>query len=601
MADIFISYASGDRPRVAPLVSALLEEGWSVWWDPQIAPGQEFDRLISAELDKARAVIVVWTPTSVASRWVRGEAREAAERGLLVPVRFESAQLPIDARAIHTTDMDGWAEDRGSVAYQALVRAVRSLLTPELEATGATREPPAPRASARPSICVLPFANISGDVEQEYFSDGISEDIITDLSKVAALSVASRSTAFTYKDRRVGIPQLARQLGVTHVVGGSVRKSGNRVRITAELVEAATDSHIWAERYDRELDDIFAVQDEISRAIVEALKVRLSATERQAFARRSTNNAEAYRLYLLARSYWLRGWARHRDLIVRLCRRAIDLDASYARAWALLSICQADQRFSVEGTAGEGWAAAERALSLDPDLAEAHAAKGRILTAQGRFEEARSEHEIALALDPSSYEVNAGAARWAIATKRFEDALRFLSVASSSDEADYWAPGMAITCNEASGNVDGARAAAQETMARVERALAAEPDNGGALGFGAAALTTLGEIERAKAWIEHALLLDPDNNHLRYNLACSMVKAGEPAAALDLLEECLGRAGLEVLIWVQVDSDLDPMRGHPRFKGMIAATQARLGAADHGAHPRGAASDDASTHQPSVT
>jgi adenylate cyclase len=248
MADIFVSYARADKARVAPLVAALEAQGWSVWWDPAIIPGQAFDQLIRRELNAASAVVVVWTPASVDSRWVLGEARLGAERGVLVPVRFDKAQLPIDAMALHTTDLDSWKEDAASAAFQELLSALSQHLKSVLAA------PPAER---RTSICVLPFANMSNDPDQEYFSDGISEDIITDLSKVSSLGVISRNSAFTFKGKHVDLPEVARQLKVTHVLEGSVRKSGNRVRITAQLIDGGSNNHVWAERWDRNLDDIF--------------------------------------------------------------------------------------------------------------------------------------------------------------------------------------------------------------------------------------------------------------------------------------------------------------------------------------------------------
>src|SRR5262245_56142434 len=193
MADIFVSYSRTDKARVAPLVAALEGEGWSVWWDPEMAPGQEFDAMISAELEAARAVLVVWTPASVSSRWVRGEAREAADRGILVPSRFDDVKLPIDVRAIHTTDLDAWQENPQSAAFQELVRALRPL------AGGADGRPvtaPAGEKRRQVAVCVLPLVNMSGDPEQEYFSDGISEDVITDLGKVSAIAVTACNTAF---------------------------------------------------------------------------------------------------------------------------------------------------------------------------------------------------------------------------------------------------------------------------------------------------------------------------------------------------------------------------------------------------------------------
>src|SRR6185312_5383229 len=189
--------------------------------------------------------------------------------------------------------------------------------------------------AGRFSICVLPFANMSGDAEQEYFSDGISEDIITDLSKVSALHVVSRNTAFTFKGKAVDVRQVAGQLNVSYVLEGSVRKAAGRVRITAQLIDGSNDSHIWAERYDRDLRDIFAVQDEISHAIVDALKVKLLPEEVKAIEHRGTDNIDAYNLYLMARQNYTTGFegdSRQNEAIIRLCRRAVEIDPNYAEA-----------------------------------------------------------------------------------------------------------------------------------------------------------------------------------------------------------------------------------------------------------------------------
>ncbi len=351
MADIFVSYARADRARVAPLVAALEAQGWSVWWDPEISPGQEFDRQIARELDAAKAVIVVWTPASVDSRWVRGEARLAADRGVLVPVRFERARLPIDALALHTTDLDDWKEDPRSGAFQQLSRALGALLqsssggassptggVPSSGVTASTgRAPPTSTPETEigrrgPSICVLPFANMSGDAEQEYFSDGISEDIITDLSKVSALTVISRNSAFTFKGKHVDLPQVARQLQVSHVLEGSVRKAGNRLRITVQLIDGATNGHVWAERYDRNLNDIFALQDEISQAVVSALKLKLFPQEKKAIEDRGTTHVEAYDKYLRAQALVIGVGETDSDRAEALFREALAIDPGFARA-----------------------------------------------------------------------------------------------------------------------------------------------------------------------------------------------------------------------------------------------------------------------------
>ncbi len=506
---------------------------------------------------------------------MRGEAREAADRGVLVPVRFEGARLPIDARAIHTTDIDAWGEDPASPPFQALARALGAMLARRGGASASVANPV--EAAQRPgvSICVLPFANISGDREQDYFSDGISEDIITDLSKVSALSVVSRNTAFTFKGASVDLGQIARQLQVSHILEGSVRKAGERVRITAQLIDGSSDSHVWAERYDRDLSDIFAVQDEISRAIVAALKLKLLPEESKAISQRSTANPEAYKLYLMARHYSVMGAMRHQKLIVRLCRRALEIDPDYARAWALLAVGQTLLNV-IGGERGDGGAeAAERALALDPSLAEAHAARGGVLTAQGRFDEALGELATALRLDPDSYEANAAAGRCYLLTRRFDEAIAALEKAATVFDADFWALGMAIAAYEGKGDLPGARDVAHRALARVEGVLATEPDHGTAMGFGVAALVCMGEIDRADEWAERAMLVDPENRNLQYNVACAMAKAGRADRSLQLLKNVAEHSQPDGLRWMKGDSDLDSLHDDPRFQALIAAAETR--------------------------
>ena len=433
-----------------------------------------------------------------------------------------------------------------------------------------------PRARQRLSICVLPFANMSVDPEQEYFSDGITEDIITDLSKVSTLAVVSRNTAFTFKAKHIEIGQVARQLKVSYVLEGSVRKAGSRVRITAQLIDGATDSHLWAERFDRNLDDIFALQDEIAEAIVKALKLQLLPAEKQAIEQRSTTNPEAYKLYLMARQYNATGNSRHRNITVRLCQRAVEIDPAYARAWALLAISQANRRLTNIDTGDTGWAAAERALALQPDLAEAHAAKGRIFGDAGRYDEALAEHAMALRLDPDGYEVNAAAARCYIGMRRNNDAIGCLEKAAAAIETDFWALGMAIQCYEAVGDIDGAQSAARRCLERVEKAIVAEPDHGLAIGWGVSALVALNEVDRAKEWTTRAMLLDPDNTNLNFNLACNMVSLGELDTAIELLAPIIARAQRQNLIWFESDTSLDPIRGDPRYQALIAEAETRL-------------------------
>jgi adenylate cyclase len=573
---IFLSYARDDVDAASELAQGIAGAGHDVWWDHQLHGGSRFAREIDRALKDAEAVVVLWSEASVNSAWVQDEAAEGRDSERLIPVAIRSAKPPLGFRQFHTIDLGSWDGHGRPEALDELLDAIgRTCATGESEPK-ASASSTSEKAQEAASICVLPFENISGDPEQSYFSDGITEDIITDLSHVSSLDVTSRNTAFVYKGRRISIPDVARDLRVRYVLEGSVRKAGNRVRITAQLIEGPTDKHLWAERYDRDLDDIFAVQDDISRSIVAALKVRLAASESRAIAQRGTNSPQAYRFYLMARRYWMGGWARRRPLIVRLCEKAVQLDPEYARAWALLSICQADLRFSADNSGQYGLEAAERALELDPNLADAHAAKARILAARGNYDEAWEYHQRALALDAESYEVNVGAARWAIYTHKPKQAVEYLTAAAKADATDVWAPGMAVQVYEELGDEQGTLAAARECLARVEKVLEAEQDNSNVLGFGISALVRLGEIERARDWAELVMLIEPENSNALYNTACGMAKAGEADLALELLAKVLAGIGVEGLLWIREDSDWAAFHGDLRFEEMMNKTERRL-------------------------
>ena len=592
MADVFVSYARHDKARVAPLVAAIEASGWSVWWDPEICPGQEFDRQIVAELKIASAVLVVWTPSSVESRWVRGEAREGAERGVLVPVRFERAEMPIDVRTFHTTDLDDWGGDPQSPQAQEVLRALGAIVARKNAARAATTISSLARSAsalgpARVAICVLPFANMSGDPEQEYFSDGITEDIITDLSKVSALAVTSRNSAFVFKGKHVDVLKVARELKVDRVLEGSVRKAGGRVRVTAQLVDGSSNDHLWAERYDRDLNDIFALQDEISQAIVTALRLRLLPEEKHAIEQRGTNNVEAYNLYLMGRQLYVsgpEGNARRAAAIVRLCTRATEIDPGYARAWALMAHSQMILRNALGKQDLDGLVAAERALVLDPNLPEAHAVKARILADGGRHDEASAEIDIALGQDAESYEVIRSAAYLSYRRQRVEDAIRYWEKATSLMETDINSPAMLMSCYVAVGDTEAARRSARIALSRAEKAVAQDPSNGAVMAYSAYALATLGEAERAKDRMSRALLIDPDDWNMRYNFACVLlIHLNEPDAAMDVLEPVLENIAAGFYIsHIKVDPDFIRLRDNPRFKAMIAAAAARVAAENDG-------------------
>ncbi len=445
------------------------------------------------------------------------------------------------------------------------------------------KSPDLPETQRALSLCVLPFTNMSEDPQQEYFADGITEDIITDLHKISSLFVVARNTTFAYKARNIDILQLARELNVSHVLEGSVRKAGSRVRITAQLIDGATGGHVWAERYDRDLDDIFAVQDEISRAIVRSLELKLRTEEDKAIGRRGTENAEAYRLYLMARQTYIyanEADDRAAEAIIRLCTRAVETDPDYAQAWALMALGQSKLQY-IHGTGDGGLAAAERALQLKDDLAEAHAVLARILFERGQCEEGRREIGVALRLDAESYEVNRTAGLLAYRQRRMEDAVRYWEKAVTLMEGDLYAANLLVSCYQALNDKAGLRRAAELGLARSEKSLANDPNNGTALSYSAYALAALGEGARAKERMQRALLIEPESVNRRYNFACCLsVFLQDKEAALDVLEPAAAKMGQAYLNYAKTDPDLDSLRSESRFQSMMAAAEAQLAKAE---------------------
>lgn len=588
MSDVFISYSHENRETARRFAQALQSEGLSVWWDDAVRSGEAFDEKIEQALRGAKAVVVLWSKPSVASRWVRAEATLADRNKTLVPAMIEPCERPIIFELTHTVDLSHWRGAPQDPAWRAFLADVLRLVAVGAADARLDTAPAAPpsqtpaSAAARPAILVLPFVNMSGDAEQEYFSDGVSEDIITDLGRVAALSVVSRNAAFALKGKTVAAAQLGREHHVSHILEGSVRKSGARVRITAQLVEAASDAQVWAERFDRTLDDIFAIQDEISQAIVAALKVTLAPDERRAIEHRATSNGEAYELFVIARAFSRTGSQRMSPLIERLCRRAVELDPNFAKAWAQMALAQAEmsQRRAPGYVSDSGRAAAERAVALDPGLAEAHAALGEVIGRSDVFDLAAGlgHAETALRLDPDCYEANLYIGYLHLAERRFEAAVQYLEKAAALDPIACRPAGMVIQAYDALGDRAQSLAASRRCLARCERVLAVEPDHGEALGFFVSALADLGQADRAREWARRAVLFDPDNMRLRYNLACAMATLRDADAAVDLLDAVVDQVSAGWVDWMGKDNSLDPIRDHPRFEALMRRAKVRASA-----------------------
>jgi adenylate cyclase len=573
MSTVFISYARPDEPLASTIADGLREDGFEVWRDDELPAHRPYAEVIEERLNGASAVVVLWSAEAAKSHWVRAEADTARAALTLVQASLDGTVPPMPFNQIQCADLKGWDGQRTSSGWRKLIASVDELAGSPVDT--------APRERARElSICVLPFQNMSGDPEQEYFSDGISEDITTDLSKVSALEVIARNTAFTFKGRSVNVCEVARKLGVSHVLEGSVRKVGNQVRITAQLIDGRSGGHLWADRFDRDLTDIFTIQDEISKAIVRALRVNLLPEEKRAIEQRGTNNAEAYNLYLLARQYWITG--NHGDLrreerVMRICGRAVEIDPYYAQAWALLAIAQSSLRYGFAQQVDDGYVAAHTALAINPSIAEAHLPMYKRLQERGQLEAAAAEMGAAIRLGPESWEVNKEAGRFYLLKRDVPTATRHYEKAAELMETDFHAWGMLATCYKALGESAKLREAAKMMVAQAQAAVQQDPSNGAALGILAGGHALLGEQEKTREWIDRALLVDPDNLNMRYNFACILSIMGDKEGALKMLRSILPLAGEYQVRVADSDTDLDSIRDDPRFQKTIVDAKKRLG------------------------
>jgi adenylate cyclase len=574
MADVFISYARPDEGQAERVADALRTAGYKVWRDDDLPAHRAYADVIEERLKGAMAVVVLWSDEAARSQWVRAEADAARSAGTLVQATLTGAIPPMPFNQIQCADLSGWDGKGETPGWRKLAASVEALV--------GSREPKQKSARKRDSvcICVLPFQNMSGDSEQEYFSDGISEDITTDLSKVSALGVVARNTAFTFKGRAVNVCDVAETLGVTHVLEGSVRKAGGRIRITAQLIDGATGDHVWADRYDRDLDDIFAIQDEISKAIVAALKVKLLPEEKKAIEQRGTTSAEAYNLYLLARQYWAtgnHGDARREERVMRICSRAVEIDPYYAQAWALLGYAQSNLHYDFDISGDDGFAAAHTAIAIDPTIAEAYLPMVRRLEEQGRNAEADEQMQKALRLDPDSWEVNKEAGRLRRlrgdvrgATEHYEKAVEVM-------ESDFHAWALLLSFYEAQQDRENVERAARMMVSEAQKALQQDPSNGSALGIIAGGFAALGERDRAREWIDRAMLIDPDNLTMRYNFACILAsQLRDKEAALKLLDRTLAVGGEMQLRMAETDPDFESLREDERFRRILDRTAERV-------------------------
>jgi TolB-like protein/TolA-binding protein len=461
----------------------------------------------------------------------------------------------------------------------ALVRAVERALakapadrfptvgafTEALTAPEAVESAPAPR-----SIAVLPFASVGADPDDAYLGEGLSEEILGALMKVDGLHVASRTSAFAFKDAQQDIRSIGQMLGVATVLEGTARIVGRRLRVTVRLVNVADGFQVWSERYDRQLEDVLVIQDEIAESVVRSLRVVLSREERRAMRRGRTDNPRAYRLYLQGRQFFFRFRRRALEHARDLFRRAIELDPEYARAHAGIADCSSFLHlyFGAESAdLAQAETASARALAIAPDLAEAHASRGLAVSLSGRYDEAAREFETAIRLDPKLFEARYFYARAAFQKGRLDEALRLFEEACHVRE-DYQARLLWAQCYAAMGRNEEALTAYRRALGVIERYVDLHPGDTRALMLGSGVWARMGEPGKALDWAERALAIDPDDAVVLYGVGCDLAVLGLTDRALTLLEAAVA-AGFRMKGWIEHDPDWSGLRSHPRFQAIL--------------------------------
>ena len=455
--------------------------------------------------------------------------------------------------------------------YSTTAQFGQALASGNLITPTSTETVPVAVVSAAKSVAVLPFANMSADAENEYFTDGMAEEIINALSKVQSLRVASRTSSFAFKGKHEDIGEIGKKLKVSTVLEGSVRKMGNKLRITAQLVNAADGYQLWSERYDREMEDVFAIQDDISQAIVKALRVILSEGEKKQIEKARAVDVKAYDHYLRGRQYFHHFRRKSLEYARQMFNKAIEIDPEYARAYAgvadscSLLFTYFDAR---ESHLRQADLASLKAIELEPELAEAHVARGIALSMGKRFEEAVPEFELAIKLDPKLFDATYWYARARLAQGMFEDAAKLFERSAILRPEDYQIPGFLAQVLINLGRHDEAEVQYRRQVRLVDQHLELNPDDPRACILGAVAHAYLKDEERSMALAGRAVTADPDDPALLYNVACNYAVLGRQEESLAALEQAVDR-GYGDKAWMEHDSDLDLLRSSPRYQALL--------------------------------
>jgi adenylate cyclase len=434
-------------------------------------------------------------------------------------------------------------------------------------------EPTHPQMPSAPekSIAVLAFVNMSNDPENEFFSDGIAEEIINALTKIKALRVASRTSSFAFKGKSEDIGEVGRKLKVNTVLEGSVRKAGNRLRVTAQLINAADGYHLWSERYDRQLEDVFEIQDQISENIVRALRVVLGEDEKRAIEKTPTENVQAYEYYLRGRQAQHQMRRSAMQYARRMFDRAIEIDPNFVRAHAGIADCCSFLYMYWDASNAnleEANISSKKALELDAESAEAHTSRALALTLRRQYDGARQEFEAALRLNPMLYEAHYFYGRACFAEGKSEEAISHYRNAWRVRPEDYQAIYLSAEVLVKLGRRDEALEASRQGVKLADAHLELNPDDARAWYLSSAALMRLDQPDQALERARRASMIDPEDPAVLYNVGCTYALAGKAEEAIDHLDRAV-QNGFGQREWVENDSDWDSIRDEPGFQAIL--------------------------------
>lgn len=554
MADIFLSYARASAEAAARIAEALRGQGYSVWYDEHLPAHRTYADVIASEVDAAAAVLVLWSEDAAKSQWVRSEANRARELGKLVQLRLDDARLPMPFDQIQCAEISSNAELSG-VGWRSITEAVAALVSGEMPIEAMK---PVRLVDKRvPSVAVLAFREL-GPGCGDYLGEGLAEEIVTALARLPNLRVASGTGG-------------ERNPHVDASLEGSVRRSGDRARISVRLIDLRTGFARWSETFDRTLSDVFAIQDEIARSVAAALGVVLLDREAHSVSSAASSDSKANDLALKARHLARQELESERRAAADLFRQAIRHDPDFALAYAgLADVLAQIARWHLadwEGNAREALDAARKAVELAPDLADAQLALGAAL-GLAHDPDARNAYAKALALSPHDPHVHYRVARFFVLTGDKAGAVRHYERAFELAPDDYRYVVFALQEYQALGDEEGERSCLQRSAAAIERHLKLYPSDARALGHGAGVMALLGHEDQAQQMIDRALKLRPDDYGNLATLACAAMLKQDGEQALDLIERAVatGQGDRE---WVMEDNDLKPLHGHPRFEALL--------------------------------